>query len=320
MNISSINFVMQQFESAGYRYFGIYDDEGMLVMYRNDVIDKGQALQKFRAFVRENTGFYTVMIFKTKLANINNLVSRDKALEAKYNIQIEGAGQSQPIAGMTGQYQPQYQASGLPGSTVAGIGGYGGVSSLLPQDDPRNGAPNLWDMQKENANFRTEMLLMQKDHNHYRELKERDDMIARLQEENKSAKGMGAVVSKFSEQLSDPAVIMGLISGLTQMFGRQAPAEARPINGMDESAIQGSRNVIIENGSGVVESLGAIQAETTQNMEAKPKDPKMQAIENAVRELIKSDPNFHANIAKLAQIAQKSPGVYKMAVQYLSTL
>ena len=310
---------MQQFESAGYRYFGIYDDEGMLVMYQNDVIDKGQALQKFRAFVRENTGFYTVMIFKTKLANINNLVSRDKALEAKYNIQIEGAGQSQSIAGMTGQYQPQYQSSGLPGSTVAGIGGYGGVSSLLPQDDPRNGAPNLWDMQKENANFRTEMLLMQKDHNHYRELKERDDMIARLQEENKKAKGMGAVLSKGLERLAQPEVIMGVISALDQ-FARRGQPEARPINGMDESAIQGSRNVIIENGSGVVESLGAIQAETTQNMEAKPKDPKMQAIENAVRELIKSDPNFHANIAKLAQIAQKSPGVYKMAVQYLSTL
>lgn len=321
---------MQQFESAGYRYFGIYDDEGMLVMYQNDVIDKSQALQKFRAFVRENTGFYTVMIFKTKLANINNLVSRDKALEAKYNIQIEGAGQSQSIAGMTGQYQPQYQASGLPGSTVAGIGGYGGVSSLLPQDDPRNGAPNLWDMQKENANFRTEMLLMQKDHNHYRELKERDDMIARLQEENKSAKGMGAVVSRFSEQLSDPAVIMGLISGLTQMFGRQAPAEARPINGMGSSAIQGTGGVIVENGAGVVESLGAIETgiktetetetETEINMEAKPKDPKMQAIENAVRELIKSDPDFHLNIAKLAQISKRNPTVYKMAVQYLKTL
>lgn len=323
MNISSLNFVMQQFESAGYRYFGIYDEDGMLVTYQNDVIDKSQALQKFRTFVRENTGFYTIMIFKNKLSNINNLVSRDKALEAKYNIQIEGAGQSQGIAGMTGQYQPNV----LPGS--AGLN-YGGVSSLLPQDDPRNGAPNLWDMQKENANFRTEMLLMQKDHNHYRELKERDDMIARLQEENKSAKGMGAVVSKFSEQLSDPAVIMGLISGFTQMFNRQ-PQEPRPINGMGDAISQSNTgsNVIIENGSGIVESLGAIQSiqsiqatqtETTQSMEAKPKDSKMQAIENAVRELIKSDPNFHTNIAKLAQIAQKSPGIYKMAVQYLSTL
>jgi hypothetical protein len=81
-----------------------------------------------------------------------------------------------------------------------------------------------------------------------------------------------------------------------------------------------SGNVIIENGSGVVESLGATRTETMQSMEAKPKDPKMQAIENAVRELIKSDPDFHKNIAKLAQIAQKSPGIYKMAVQYLSTL
>lgn len=310
---------MQQFESAGYRYFGIYDEDGMLVTYQNDVIDKSQALQKFRTFVRENTGFYTVMIFKNKLSNINNLVSRDKALEARYNIQIEGAGQSQGIAGMTGQYQP----SALPGS--AGLN-YGGVSSLLPQDDPRNGAPNLWDMQKENANFRTEMLLMQKDHNHYRELKERDDMIARLQEENKKAKGMGAVLSKGLERLYEPEVIMGVISAISQ-FGRQGQAEARPINGIGDAVIQsGSSNVIIENGSGIVESLGAIQSiqatqtETTQSMEAKPKDPKMQAIENAVRELIKSDPNFHTNIAKLAQIAQKSPGIYKMAVQYLSTL
>lgn len=315
---------MQQFESAGYRYFGIYDEDGMLVTYQNDVIDKSQALQKFRTFVRENTGFYTVMIFKNKLSNINNLVSRDKALEAKYNIQIEGAGQSQGIAGMTGQYQPNV----LPGSAGLNSGAisYGGVSSLLPQDDPRNGAPNLWDMQKENANFRTEMLLMQKDHNHYRELKERDDMIARLQEENKKAKGMGAVLSKGLERLYEPEVIMGVLSAIDQ-FSRRGQAEARPINGMGDAVTQsGSSNVIIENGSGIVESLGAIQSiqatqtETTQSMEAKPKDPKMQAIENAVRELIKSDPNFHTNIAKLAQIAQKSPSIYKMAVQYLSTL
>jgi ATP phosphoribosyltransferase len=108
------------------------------------------------------------------------------------------------------------------------------------------------------------------------------------------------------------------------MFNRQ-PQEPRPINGIGDAISQSSQsgNVIIENGSGIVESLGAIQSiqtETTQSMEAKPKDPKMQAIENAVRELIKADPNFHTNIAKLAQIAQKSPGIYKMAVQYLSTL
>lgn len=306
MNISSLNFVMQQFESNGYRYFGIYDDEGMLVTYQNDVIDKGQALQKFRAFVRENTGFYTVMIFKSKLANINNLISRDKALEAKYNIQIEGAGQGQSIAGMTGQYQPSVPGTAAVSGAI-GLGSFGGVSSLLPQDDPRNGAPNLWDMQKENANFRTEMLLMQKDHNHYRELKERDDTIARLQEEAKNAKGIGAAF----QHLATPEAILGLVGSFYQMMNQPAQAP-RPINGIE--------SVAVENGPDIMDVIQAENLQTANNMESKPKDPKMQAIENAVRELIKSDPNFHLNIAKLAQIAQKSPAIYQMAVQYLKTL
>jgi hypothetical protein len=61
------------------------------------------------------------------------------------------------------------------------------------------------------------------------------------------------------------------------------------------------------------------------------KDPITQAVNNnlnqrqtkmvaAINELQKADPEFPENIAKLADIARRNPGVYKMAIQYLKTL
>ena len=45
-----------------------------------------------------------------------------------------------------------------------------------------------------------------------------------------------------------------------------------------------------------------------------------QQILEAVNTLIKLDPNFAENISKLAQMAEKKPSVYKMAVEYLKSM
>jgi len=40
----------------------------------------------------------------------------------------------------------------------------------------------------------------------------------------------------------------------------------------------------------------------------------------AVNTLIKLDPNFPENLAKLAELAKNKPSVYKMAVEYLKSM
>jgi hypothetical protein len=335
MNISSVSFVLNQFESSRFRYFGIYDEDGMLVTYQNELIDKSLALSKLRNFIRENTGVYTIMAFKKKLTDINNLISRDKSIEAKYNIKIENQASqpgSQNVVGVgtTGQYQ----------------GGAGEIQSFLPVDDPRRNAPNLWDMQRENANFRTEMLLMQKDHIHYRELKERDDMIVRLQEEINKSKNNGGILGALAKETEDPVVRGALVNTVVQTLGQFLGAKQQPINGINgingvSGAYAGAQvdTISVDEGSGIVApsdletELGAELAKTnhqqSEAMQSQPiqhqrpiveSDPKKIAIQNAVRELMKSDADFHINIAKLAQLAKTNPGMYKMAVQYLNSL
>jgi hypothetical protein len=41
---------------------------------------------------------------------------------------------------------------------------------------------------------------------------------------------------------------------------------------------------------------------------------------DAVNTLIKLDPNFPENLAKLAELAKNKPSVYKMAVEYLKSM
>jgi len=48
-------------------------------------------------------------------------------------------------------------------------------------------------------------------------------------------------------------------------------------------------------------------------------DAKNKIIES-VNKLIKTDPNFPENLAKLAQLAEKKPAIYKSAVDYLNKL
>ena len=50
MAISSLNFIISQFESEKYRYFAIYDEDGDRVYFQNDLIDVETAVNKLRNF------------------------------------------------------------------------------------------------------------------------------------------------------------------------------------------------------------------------------------------------------------------------------
>lgn len=82
--------------------------------------------------------------------------------------------------------------------------------------------------------------------------------------------------------------ILGAIQGLDlSSFGKKAQA---PMNGVDTME----------------------QPKNTQNKQAQ--------MVQAINKLIKHDPNFSDNISKLADLAERNPTVYKMAVQQLNSL
>jgi hypothetical protein len=110
---------------------------------------------------------------------------------------------------------------------------------------------------------------------------------------------------------------MGLIAGVSQLFNKQPSAHPAPMTG-----VATAEEVIMESSQGTPneEAMATIK-----------KDPITQAVNNnlnqrqskmvsAINELQKADPEFPENIAKLADIARRNPGVYKMAIQYLKTL
>lgn len=275
MSISSLQFVFQQFESEKYRYFGIYDEDGDLVFSQNDLIDADRALTKLRSFFRDNQGYFTIRVFNKKLANTNNLVARDNSTIAKYNIEVSAQVLPQGVNGLTGM----------------------GGNSLLPPDDPRSNAPNMFQLLGQMSQVEQQMKLMEKDHQHYREMKELQDRIAKMEEEGSKSRGMGAIVDRLGEQFSDPQVLLGLISGVSQLFNKKpAPVmhgvraeEMMPMNGIDEQ---------------VVNNLST----------------RREKMVGAVNFLMQHDKDFPENIAKLAELAKNKPLIYSMAVQYLNNL
>lgn len=264
MSISSLNFIFSQFETEKFRYFGIFDEDGELVLSQNELIDADRALTKLRNFFRDNQGYFTIRIYDKKLSNINNLVQRDKSQIAKYNVEVSAPVLPQGVNGLTGM----------------------GSNSLLPPDDPRSNAPNMFQLLGQMSQVEQQMKLMEKDHQHYREKKELEDRIAKMEEESKKNKGMGAIVDRLGEQFSDPAVLLGLLSGVSQLFKK---SDVMPMNGID--------------------------AEVTNNISTR-----KQNMINAINILNQHDPNFPENIAKLATLAQTKPAIYQMAVSYLNNL
>jgi hypothetical protein len=166
------------------------------------------------------------------------------------------------------------------------------------------------------------MKLQQKDFQHWKEVNELQAEINRMKEEQSKARGMGALADRLGEQFSDPQVLMGLIAGVSQLFNKQ-PHAAHPA---PMTGVATAEEVIME--SSQTASQGTTNEEAMATIK---KDPITQAVNNnlsqrqskmvaAINELQKADPEFPENIAKLADIARRNPGVYKMAIQYLKTL
>jgi hypothetical protein len=275
MAISSLNFIISQFESEKYRYFAIYDEDGDRVYTQNDLIDVENAINKLRSFFKDNQGYFTIRVFGKKLSDKNNLIARDNSTIAKYNVEV-----SMPVL-------PQ---------GVNGLSGMGG-NSLLPPDDPRSNAPNMFQLLGAMSQVEQNMKLMEKDHAHYREMKELQDRIAKMEENEGKSKGMGAILDRLGEQLSDPNVIMGLVSGVQQLFKKEAVAPMHGIRSEDIMPMNGIDEQVINNIS-----------------------TRREKMVGAVNFLMQHDANFPENISKLADLAKNKPAIYSMAVSYLNNL
>jgi hypothetical protein len=275
MAISSLNFIISQFESEKYRYFAIYDEDGDRVYTQNDLIDVETSINKLRNFFKDNQGYFTIRVFSKKLSDKNNLIARDNSTIAKYNVEV-----TTPALPMG----------------VNGLSGMGG-NSMLPPDDPRSNAPNMFQLLGAMSQVEQNMKLMEKDHAHYRETKELQDRIAKMEEEQGKSKGMGAIVDRLGEQFSDPNVLLGLISGVSQLFKKEAVAPMHGISREDMMPMNGIDEQVINNIS-----------------------TRREKMIGSVNFLMQHDQNFPENISKLAELAKNKPAIYSMAVSYLNNL
>ena len=275
MAISSLNFIISQFESEKYRYFAVYDEDGDRVYTQNDLIDVENAINKLRSFFKDNQGYFTIRVFSKKLSDKNNLIARDNSTIAKYNVEV-----TTPVLPMG----------------VNGLSGMGG-NSILPPDDPRSNAPNMFQLLGAMSQVEQNMKLMEKDHAHYREMKELQDRIAKMEENEGKSKGMGAIVDRLGEQFSDPNVLLGLISGVSSLFKKEAVA---PMHGISRDDIM---------------PMNGIDEEVINNISTR-----REKMVGAVNFLMQHDANFPENISKLAELAKNKPAIYSMAVSYLNNL
>ena len=275
MAISSLNFIISQFESEKYRYFAIYDEDGDRVYFQNDLIDVETSITKLRNFFKDNQGYFTIRVFSKKLSDKNNLIARDNSTIAKYNVEV-----TTPALPMG----------------VNGLSGMGG-NNMLPPDDPRSNAPNMFQLLGAMSQVEQNMKLMEKDHAHYRETKELQDRIAKMEEEQGKSKGMGAIVDRLGEQFSDPNVLLGLISGVSQLFKKEAVVPMHGINRDEMMPMNGIDEQVINNIS-----------------------TRREKMIGSVNFLMQHDANFPENISKLAELAKNKPAIYSMAVSYLNNL
>ena len=275
MAISSLNFIISQFESEKYRYFAVYDEDGDRVYFQNDLIDVETSINKLRNFFKDNQGYFTIRVFGKKLSDKNNLIARDNSTIAKYNVEV-----TTPVLPMG----------------VNGLSGMGG-NSMLPPDDPRSNAPNMFQLLGAMSQVEQNMKLMEKDHAHYREMKELQDRIAKMEENEGKSKGMGAIVDRLGEQFSDPNVLLGLISGVSSLFKKEAVA---PMHGISRDDIM---------------PMNGIDEEVINNISTR-----REKMIGSVNFLMQHDANFPENISKLAELAKNKPAIYSMAVSYLNNL
>jgi len=264
MSITSLQFVLSQFESEKYRYFIIFDEDGDPVFMQNDLIDQESAVAKIRSFLKDNNGYFTIKVFGKKLTNPKNRVEQDKNLVTKFNVELT------------------HKLNSVAAPLMGAAPGFGS----LPSDDPRSNAPNIYDIVGRMGEVTTQMKLMEKDHQHYREMKELQDRIEKMEQENQKATGMNGVLSTLGENFKDPAVLMGLLSTVGGLFKKP---NVMPMNGINE------------------------EVETNVSLRKK-------MMLDAVNTLMKLDSEFPENIAALSVLAQNKPDTYKIAVQYLKSM
>jgi len=154
---------------------------------QNDLIDQESAIAKLRSFFNNNNGYFSIKVFSKKLTNPKNRAEQDKNLVTKFNVELTHKlnQQAAPLMGAVGGF--------------GGFGGFGGLSS----DDPRSNAPNIYDLQREMASNQTQLKLMEKDHQHYREMKELQDRIERMEKDSEKATGMNGVWRNWHSYISN---------------------------------------------------------------------------------------------------------------------
>ena len=270
MSITSANFVISQFETEKLRYFIIFDEDNDPVFVQNDLIDQESAIAKLRNFFRDHNGYFSIKVFSSKLTNAKNKAEQDKKIITKFNVELtHKLDMSQMNTNMNGM-------SGF------------GMGSLAP-DDPRNGAPNIFGLVNEMGAMATNLKLMEKDHAHYREMKDLQDRLEKAEKERETSTGMNGVLSTLGENFKDPAVLMGLLTSVSGLFkGAPAPA-VMPMTGVDSA----------------VDSNIDLRKKTTID---------------SVNTLMQLDTEFAENISSLASLAKNKPDTYKLAVNYLKTI
>ena len=134
----------------------------------------------------------------------------------------------------------------------------------------------------------TQMKLMEKDHQHYREMKDLQEKIAEMERERERSQGMNGVLSTLGENFKDPAVLMGILSSVGGLF-KKPTENVMPMNGIND--------------------------EVADNIDAR-----KQKMVKAVNTLMRLDPSFPENISALAVLCETKPDTYKLAVTYLNNI
>ena len=184
------------------------------------------------------------------------------------------------------------------------------VYAAQPSNNVFDGAPNTWSIVDQNHGFRTELQLMKKDHDHQREMDQMRRELDTLKAEQGKSRGMGAIVDRVGEQFSDPAVLMGLISGVSRLFNKQSASQGPYQPAQHITPMNG-----IPGGIAPTTTTGRVDFEVARNA-----DKRRDKLVGAVNQLMESDPDFPENMAKLAALSRSNPAVYKMAISYLNTL
>ena len=291
MAITSLQFMYDQFEAEKWRFFGIYDERGEVVYKQMANLEPEKAYNKLREWFKQNFGTFTVKVFMK--ANSMAAAMEQNTL-ARFTVEV--TGQNQPV-GMGTIYGQQQGPQGVP------------VYAAQPSNNVFDGAPNTWSIVDQNHGFRTELQLMKKDHDHQREMDQMRRELDTLKAEQGKSRGMGAIVDRVGEQFSDPAVLMGLISGVSRLFNKPSAPQG---------PYQPAQHITPMNGipGGIAPTTtGRVDFEVARNA-----DKRRDKLVGAVNQLMESDPDFPENMAKLAALSRSNPAVYKMAISYLNTL